>query len=490
MQFQRDGNYPDANTPQTPWGGQPFPLVKNTGGPFFAPFFALSSDFGLDRWTFSVGVFGPSSVGNRTYPLSVGGLPSPARYDLVQALPILVLPTAAVAVRVARWLDVGVALHVAVAKFDLTSVSFTDISRGVCPNPEYQPCDATNKLSTSGATATAALGLLLRPVRWWALGVNVRGPIHLDTSGTVTAQAPAALPMKIDPAPATFATNLPWVLRMGTRFILVKDADFETADLELDATWENWGGAQADGPHVNIPNLSLFSDIHPTIVHRYRDTFSVRLGASYTARLPAGALSFRIGGYYDSSATAPKDTRVDFDTLSKLAATVGIGYAVKGFAINLAYAYVYELDRVVSDGEIRPVNGAAHGEPVDDQGNPLPPVNNGRYHAQTHILSIGVSFRFDELAGHEHRPRWPVEEVATLPTRPRPRVVDSSEEHDESDDSATATQTATATRTATAADGGVETYAPETISHPKKKKLSPAARRRMRTHVRGRRLGR
>ncbi|MCU1281322.1 MAG: Long-chain fatty acid transport protein, partial [bacterium] len=412
LDFQRSGVYPDAVTPATPWGGQAFPTVRNTGGPFFAPFIGISSDFGLDRWTFAVGVFGPSSVGNRTYPLSVGGVPSPARYDLVQALPLLVLPTASVAVRVARWLDLGVALHVAVAKFDLTSVSFTDISKGVCPNPEYQPCDSTNKLTTTGATATAALGVMLHPLRWWAIGANVRGPVYLNTSGTVEATPPSALPMKIDPAPATFSTNLPWVIRVGTRVVKLRSDDFEVADVEFDATWENWSAAQGDGPHVNIPNLSLFSDIHPTIVHHYRDTFSLRLGAAYNIALPAGALSIRVGGYYDSSATASKDTRLDFDTLAKLAGTVGLGYSVRGFTINLAYAYVHEFDRVVTDGEIRPVNGAAHGEPVDDAGNPLPAVNNGRYHGQTHILSFGVSFRFDELAGRKHRPRWPDEESA------------------------------------------------------------------------------
>lgn len=431
MEFQRAGVYPDAPSAATPWGGQPFPLVRNTGGPFFAPFVGLSTDFGLDRWTFAVGVYGPSSVANRTYPLSVGGQPSPGRYDLVQALPTVVFPTVAVAVRAAKWLDIGVALHVAVAKFELTSVSFTDISRGVCPNAEYQPCDSVNKLSTTGVTATAALGFMLRPVRWWALGANVRGPVNLRTNGTVNAEAPSALPMKIDPGEATFSTNLPWVVRVGTRLILAKDDEFETADLELDATWENWSGAQGDGPKVSIPSLSLFQDIHPTIVHHYKDTFSVRLGGAYNARLPVGVLSFRLGGYYDSSATEAKSTRIDFDTLAKLAGTLGIGYSVKGFTLNVAYAYVYEFDRTVSDGEIRPVNGAAHGESVDDMGNPLPVVNNGRYHAQTHIVSFGVTFRFDDLAGRMHRSRWPEEAAVATPARPklaRAAVVESVDE--------------------------------------------------------------
>jgi len=73
LEFQRAGVYPDdPKNPATPWGGQPFPKVRDTGGVFAAPFFGLSTDFGaLDRWTFAVGVYGPSSVGNRTYPLGV-----------------------------------------------------------------------------------------------------------------------------------------------------------------------------------------------------------------------------------------------------------------------------------------------------------------------------------------------------------------------------------------------------------------------------------
>src|SRR4051794_23106586 len=30
MEFQRAGVYPDAPSAATPWGGQPFPLVRNT----------------------------------------------------------------------------------------------------------------------------------------------------------------------------------------------------------------------------------------------------------------------------------------------------------------------------------------------------------------------------------------------------------------------------------------------------------------------------
>ena len=170
-EFQRAGTYPDdPSNPATPWGGQAFPKVRDTSGVFAAPFFALSTDFGtLDRWTFAVGLYGPSSVGTRTYPLGVNGFPSPARYDLVQAQPLVIYPTLAVAVRIARWLDLGLALHVPLGQFDLTSVSFTDLGAGVCKNAEYQPCDSVNRINTFGATAAVSLGLLIRPAKWIAL---------------------------------------------------------------------------------------------------------------------------------------------------------------------------------------------------------------------------------------------------------------------------------------------------------------------------------
>ncbi|HEY2743579.1 MAG TPA: outer membrane protein transport protein [Polyangia bacterium] len=479
LDFTRAGNYPDAPSATTPWGGQPFPTVHNTGGPFFAPFVGISSDLGLDRWTFAVGVFGPSSVGNRTYPLSVGGLPSPARYDLVQALPLVVLPTAAAAVRATRWLDIGIALHVAVAKFDLTSVSFTDISKGVCPNVEYQPCDSTNHLTTTGATATAALGLMIHPVPFWSIGANVRGPVYLNTSGTVAATAPSAVPMQIASEPATFSTNLPWTVRLGTRLMKLRQDGFEVADVEVDGTWENWSGAQGDGPKVNIPELSIFSDIHPTIVHHYQDTFSVRLGGAYNIALPAGVLSLRLGGYYDSSATAPKDTRLDFDTLSKLAVTGGLGYSVHGFTINAAYAYVYEFDRTVTNGDIAPVNGAANGASVDDQGNPLPAVNNGKYHGRTQIISIGLTLRFDELVGRKHRARWPDDDQARATTPARPMLARATAVRpDERDDASAAPAGTSPVQSEPESDvAPAMTFAPERVGHqravPKKKPHHP-----------------
>jgi long-subunit fatty acid transport protein len=494
-EFQRAGNYPDdPNNAATPWGGQAFPKVHDTGAPTVAPFIALSTDFGVfDRWTFAVGLFAPSSVGNRTYPLGVNGFPSPSRYDVVQASPLVVYPTLAIAVRIARWLDLGLELQVPVGKFDLTSVSFTDLGSGVCKNAEYQPCDAVNRINTVGVTATAALGLLIRPAKWIAFGVHARAPFTINSDGNVHATPPAAINMAIPDEAAHFQTSFPLVMRFGLRFIVMKGA-FEAGDIEADATYENWAQAQGDGPKVNIPELSIFTDIHPTIQHHYHDTFSLRLGGSVNVRLgSAGVLSFRLGGFYDSSATDHSATRLDFDTLDKIGITGGISYKVRGFGIHIGYAYLFEGTRVVTDGDLRPINGAKNGTSVGADGSLLPPVNNGVYTASTQILSLGLSFAFDEMANSKRviHYRADYEDELAVP-RPQAKNWKPSESGDEKPAPAPSVAAAepddaqpeAEEPAAAASDENPDGFAVDVVSHKAVKKHK--AHKRIRRH-RGRR---
>ena len=58
----------------------------------------------------------------------------------------------------------------------------------------------------------------------------------------------------------------------------------------------------------------------------YRDTFSVRAGGAYNIDLGDGDIfALRGGTYYDASATDDSATRINFDTLAKIGATVGLG---------------------------------------------------------------------------------------------------------------------------------------------------------------------
>ncbi|MGD0530407.1 MAG: outer membrane protein transport protein, partial [Polyangiaceae bacterium] len=426
--FKRFGAYPDnPSDPATPWGGFAFPTVRDTGGPFFAPFLAVTTDFGTFDWlTVALGVYGPSGVGNRTYPAGIDNAPSPARYDVVQPTSTIILPTLSVGVKPLEWLDLGVSLHYVDAIFDLSSTSFVDISDGptACKNYEYQPCDSLSSLHATAHGFAATPGILAKPTRNLSFGLSTRTPITLNANnGVVTAlTAPLGQPIPT-PGNATLSTSLPWYWRFGARYAFLENNGFEVGDVELDGTYETWGSAQGTGPSIHIDHLGpsgpAFDDINITVEHHYNDTFSVRAGGAYNTRLGGGVFTVRLGGYYDKSATAdnPGYTRLDFDTLDKIAGTVGVGFKWDGIAINASYADVFEPGRTVAPGtgQIRPIDGAQHGAPVDSNGNLLPAVNEGQYTGHTDIFSFSVVATFDEILGTKRSKTWGPRPVAPSP---------------------------------------------------------------------------
>jgi long-chain fatty acid transport protein len=408
QEFQRAGSYPvDARPEAAAFSGKPFPLVSNQGGVFAGPFFGVSTDFGrLKRWTFAFAVYGPPSYGSRNYGDTVNGLPAPSRYDVTKLDVLIVYPSLAVGFRATRWLDLGLALQLVVGHFNLNSVSFTDLGSNICMYAEDPRCDARTNIDTSGVTATVAVGALFHPLPSLAIGLHLRPPVDIDASGTVHSAAPAGMPVMTLPGDAEFHTHLPLELRLGLRYIFLKDG-FEAGDIELDGVYQSWGLVEDQGDRLVIPSLSfrgtdgeaveLFHDIRPTVTHHYQDTVSVRLGGAWNARLPMGVLTLRAGGYFDSAATHYADTRLDLDTAAKWAVTAGLGYRVRGIGINVAYAFVWEPDRDVSNGDVRPINPVTNGSSVGASGALLPAVNNGHYHTQMHILSVGMTIRWDEL---------------------------------------------------------------------------------------------
>jgi long-subunit fatty acid transport protein len=423
LTFARSGNYPDdPSNSFTPWGGSRYPKVTNEGGVFPEPFAAASTDFGyFEKWTFAFGAFGPSSVGNRVYPASLGFAPNPARYDIIENKPQVIFATAAAAVKALPWLDLGAAIHYVHGSIRVTSTTFSDaVARGTgpgqCANVEYQPCDARATIDSTGGAVTPSFGALVKPAKFLSFGGNVRGPATLETTGEVTTLAPRITPNAgFQPSPVTFVVTLPTVVRAGARYAFLEKQeeenkpDFERADIELNGTYEAWGSAQDDGLKVKIPaiaaqnpppgvNLTNIDFVSP---HRYRDTWSVRLGGAYNLK-PIGdekVLSLRAGMYHDSSASDPQYTRLDFDTLAKTAGTVGVGLHVEQFDFNVAYAEVFSATRTVEGGGLRPVNGTQHGASTDASGALYPPVNGGTYSGHTRIISLGVAIRFDGLIG-------------------------------------------------------------------------------------------
>lgn len=404
LRFERAGTYEDnPNNPATPWGGRRYPAVDNQHGPLVLPFVAATSDLGQKWMAVALSVYAPplAAYAGRTYPLGVGGAPSPVRYDTVGGTNSKILfYTGAASFRVSDAVDIGFAVHAVHSEIETRTVSYLDLPAS-CPNSEYQPCDGRAESESEGWGATGSLAALVRFGGDISAGLDVRGPVLTETVGTSRTTAPRALGGQTT-APYRFALRnaFPIVVRTGVRMAFTRDRGrTEAADVELDVTYERWSDAQDPGPRAQLEMLGATHDAAVTIQHRYHDTFSVRLGGAYNTLAGPLPVTVRAGAFYDGTATEPADTRVEADTLAKVAGTLGGAVQLGSFALNVAYAAVFDVPRTVSDGAFRPINGARGGATVDAKGNPLPAVNNGTYSGFTHVVSLGGVVQLDTLFG-------------------------------------------------------------------------------------------
>lgn len=406
-------------------GFGPYPEISTDGSqPFYAPWFGLSTDFGFfRRVTFAVGAFGPSSVGRRSYPLFVpatdpatgmsGVRPGPGRYDVMATDLLIVFPTLAMGVHAHRVLDLGIAVQQVSAVLNLASASYAPLPNNNAPcaeRPEDARCDALTRVQVRSFDNFAlALGAMVHPTPSFDIGVHVRSAVNLGlhpirAKGTVSATTPPALadlpPLGTERMDAQFETWLPWQFRFGLRYSH-KPAGREIFDVEIDGTYEAWSWNDGSDNKLTLlkPPMLVNRGEPFTILlrHNYRDTFSVRAGGSYTQPISEqSSLILRLGALVDSSASRDTDLRLDFDTLMKAGATVGLGLYARGVTLNIAYAYLHSLPRTVESGALVPINGT-NGQPLSFNDVPAPGVNSGSYSGQTHILSIGLSVLFDDL---------------------------------------------------------------------------------------------
>lgn len=393
--------------------------------PFYAPWFGLTTDFGyFKRWTFSIGGFGPASVGRHDFGIfaSSGGTRGGAgRYDVVATDLLIIQPTFAVAFHAHRVIDIGLSVQQVSAVLNLASASY--VSQAVPNHPESDACamqsetpgcDTFTRVQVRSFNNFALqLGLLLHPIGGLHIGAHVRSAVNLgirpiEATGIVSATDPPNVPLSstFGDAAATahmnalFTTWLPWILRAGVRYAFGRPGR-EIADIELDATYEMWGQIDGSDNTLTLQNppqlVNGGNPITIRLTHNFHDTFSLRLGGSFTQPIgPEAGITLRLGALYDSSSSPTAFTRIDFDTLAKVGATAGLGFRVRGFTVNAAYAYLHSLPRTVTDGELRPIDGQT-GKDLMIGGQLAPAINNGTYSGHNHIVSVGVTFLFDEI---------------------------------------------------------------------------------------------
>lgn len=399
----------------------PWLEVSNEAPPFYAPFAVVGwKPAALEKLTFALGVYGPSSIGVRKFPdprnccLAADGttdtalIPqrAPQRYSFIESDTTIVFPTLALGWQVMDTLAVGLSLQSGFASVKNVNSVYAFV--GPRSTPDQADYDAVVTLQvTDKFTPTGIVGVLWSPLSQLEVGASFRPPVEFKGDGTLTVDLPPTLrPLaEVRGDQASLTLRFPAVARIGARWGSAAPGAW---DVELDAVWEGWSGLDEIlvEPHgiqtvVKIPTESA-TDLAPIHLPKgYQDAFSLRLGGDFSlASLLGHPVVARAGYFFETSAVPSPRTNIDFPNFTRHAATVGLSVPFGPLVATLSYAHIFgatfgvydsAVTESVTDKDTREAHCADNNT---GQRLACQVVGNGEYTSSYNLFALAVSGRF------------------------------------------------------------------------------------------------
>lgn len=396
MSFSRRGSYdPVTDGSNRSYVGMPYETVENDPKPPLGigkfqplPVIAVAWDLGgrVPGLAVAGGLYTPTGypfrdmTGGYDFERDVASdtiAPPPTRYDVMKQESALLLPTIAAAYRITPDFDIGARFTVGNLKSKTQVVVWGtpyNVDEDVRHDSLFTAEVADPFIPTGGIGATYRIGPHIE------LGANYSLPIVIKAKGTATSvKGPSTDQTKvIGPIPDDMATcatggtfeeqkacislQIPMTATVGARYKFLDQSGGVMADVELDATWENWGkrcdydsasivGSTCTSPgqyrvqidsglyvnntfnqalNINAVNLGL------------RDTFGIRLGGSYRHPLGDNKLVARGGVAFDTAAAKEGWLRANFDGAARTTLALGGAYETAGWQVSAGFGYVHE----------------------------------------------------------------------------------------------------------------------------------------------------
>lgn len=369
------------------------PEVKGSAG--FLPFPTLAAARGMGAWSVAAGVYAPY-LALPSYPASIGGQPSPARYALGSFAGSRVgLPGVWVGYRAADFLRLGVGAQALVGTLESAitfSVSPPDRLIGAPEQPEY---DAAARVTIGPVFAPSlSAGAILVPHPRVRLGLSGQTPTRIDADARLAVRLPTSALFdgaSVRGDRARVRLDLPAILRAGLE--VRPSARWR---LEIAYVRELWSahrsivaaprGMTLDGmigapPSVRIPAIE--------VARNFRDTDSVRLGSE--VRLEAGGrrLDLRAGVSHETSAVPLEYLSLSSLDFDKTALTVGASVHLgERWRLDALFAHLVVADAYVPPERARigRINALAGDAPFEA-------VNGGRYGAASNLVGVGLNYQ-------------------------------------------------------------------------------------------------
>lgn len=373
------------------------PTVSGTSPVIPFPTLAASYDFGRQKeWTIAGGAYAPYPA-IATYPETVDGQPSPARYALGSFDgSALILLGGSIAYKPTETLRLGLGIGALVGFFQSTvtfSVSPPDRLLANAEQPEY---DAASSFRVGPIFApTGNLGAIWSPIKELRLGTSFQLPIVVSSGATFDVRLPTAAIFdgaRISGNDAHVKFALPPILRFGVEARPAEDLRIELAYVRefwsvhdsIDLTPE---GVAIEG----ISGLPKRVPIPPIRFPRgFSDSNSYRLGTEYTFGLGGYSLDLRAGLSYETSAIPRPYLSLLTIDMDKITLSVGGSLHIgEHWRLDAVYAHLFASSVNVSPDEakiprVNPIAGNA----------PLEAVNGGRYSASADLVGVGARYTF------------------------------------------------------------------------------------------------
>ncbi len=396
-------------------GGQREPTVSSTSQPLPIPGVGFSDNFGLDDFTFGIGMMAPTAA-LHNWPRYVAGpdgapIGAPQRYSLVSMMGSgFANLSAGMAYRPMKYLSLGAAATAVIGRFKVNVVMSTCDNGLLCKQPESDRWDADANISVPQATGFPAL---IRP--GGALGfvvdlaemakIRIGGSVTLPFTFSGVAQFDVELPeaevaefrgATLSGNQADFEVKFPTVVRLGVEY-----RPMPSLRVEVQATWENWAvqkemRVEPRGIRIEAPLLGSYELGSLSMKRGMRDVFAVGAGVEY--RIQA-QWQLRTGWMVERGAFADPYFSILTPDTNKLVWGLGGTWAMlPNLLLDFTVGHVFMQNRSVRNSQLfqpyplRPAPGP------DTDGQWMPgeavPLGNGDYQLEASFIGLGTRYTF------------------------------------------------------------------------------------------------
>ncbi len=387
-------------------GGNLLPPVSNDGPILPIPNLAFSSNIGRSDFYWGASLSAPYSptlvypepsyapcgaAGSTARCIDTAHSDAPQRYSFISLEgTFFIRLDLALAYQIIEGLVIGVSMQNLFVNYtSLISISsYTGTVGGGPEDPEY---DSLSQMKmTDLFNPSGKVGLIYQVHPRLKLGASFQLPFWVGGDSTVNVQLPLSPLFKessVEGSSADVSLVLPLSLNVGVELSLL-----ETLRIELGFDWENWSVLDAIRIHpkdifiLNLPSIDRYKVPDLAMILQFRDTFTLRLGGEYTfSRFP---LTLRGGYIFESGAVDDPYASILAREDEKHVFTIGAGYTLAGFRLDLFFAHSPSTRRSVASQQSRSM-----------QINPINPegavgVGGGTYEQNFSLFGLGLMKSF------------------------------------------------------------------------------------------------